>query len=771
MISATPITVADFLAGALAPSGENSVARMSLESNFSRTAATNPGETFAQILGQWDSSPASALAVSLPVQRTQSRIVTAETNFENFQFSGAIPADVSSVSSWAADSEAIPFVGDPSRVSAGGGAATSNGESDHDAGPEEIESLAPEFATHLQIRQAIGTPPGLGLVLTDRESRAPVFIDRNTPRTISGQSLPALKLTSRPISTAAENVHLPGSFAVSPLLPAGTETPARLLANESHPNLRGADRSPLAASLEPQATIGTKSSKTRFEIEPQPAQPSGNPTPELGLLRRDSSSGPILPGGAAEQVPNEQRPGPTKSDPSQPDFQPETGQSTAARTSPRFTLPSPADEIATLSAIEKPVTAKTARTFAPDKPNAVPELSSPGTPTGNARGDGRNSLFEGNERESSPEGLGGTQVRSTYSDSPAPSRSKAEAISGARFNLATPSDRASRFVHAARRSGKFEASSGRTESTAKGANEIPSAANHPAAKVANDRTESLANALRDRVPDLTALETTVIREMPSGGNSSGAARMASRTSRPATVETLSGQDPNFPAVDSLLFPVDPSRTGSNGLSIEISSARGESLEKIRSELTRPAAVKSPAGFMGSLETIESHSDWETKSLSATPKEVSAPEFAAQLDLFDLAGQITASAKPDGGWVVLEIQPPELGKLEIQVSRDGDALTARIVAHESSTADLLTLQRGELLEALGQQGWELRDLQITSDSTPSATPDGHRQAARDFQDQAGSSGHRSPRQQDAWPEHARNPLWHQPATPDSLNILV
>jgi flagellar hook-length control protein FliK len=96
-------------------------------------------------------------------------------------------------------------------------------------------------------------------------------------------------------------------------------------------------------------------------------------------------------------------------------------------------------------------------------------------------------------------------------------------------------------------------------------------------------------------------------------------------------------------------------------------------------------------------------------------EQSLDRVAENFPLDSVAQQIVEVAEPDSGWISVEIQPPDLGKLEIMVSKQGDDYTARIIAHESSTEEALSLQQAELLEALNQHGLELKEVQIVSDS--------------------------------------------------------
>ncbi|MFN9753314.1 MAG: flagellar hook-length control protein FliK [Planctomycetota bacterium] len=112
------------------------------------------------------------------------------------------------------------------------------------------------------------------------------------------------------------------------------------------------------------------------------------------------------------------------------------------------------------------------------------------------------------------------------------------------------------------------------------------------------------------------------------------------------------------------------------------------------------------------------------------------QVAESFPLESVAAQIANAVEPDAGWITVEIQPPDLGKLEIMVSKQGDDYLARIVAHESATGDALSLQREQLIDALGQHGLELKEVQITSDtgSGGNSSPEGSRSNTSEQQGQ-------------------------------------
>lgn len=124
-------------------------------------------------------------------------------------------------------------------------------------------------------------------------------------------------------------------------------------------------------------------------------------------------------------------------------------------------------------------------------------------------------------------------------------------------------------------------------------------------------------------------------------------------------------------------------------------------------------------------------------------EQSLDRVAENFPLDSVAQQIVEVAEPGSGWISIEIQPPNLGKLEIMVSKQGDEYAAQIIAHDPSTEEALSLQQAELLEALNQHGLELKEVQIISDTDSSNrwNLDSSRQDQQDGQSRGEFSGER------------------------------
>lgn len=140
---------------------------------------------------------------------------------------------------------------------------------------------------------------------------------------------------------------------------------------------------------------------------------------------------------------------------------------------------------------------------------------------------------------------------------------------------------------------------------------------------------------------------------------------------------------------------------------------------IHTQLGELAELQETAGRRSESRTVQSPPlpPWEAAELTALQSsfESTLEQLEENFPLDSVAAQIASAAEPDSGWITVEIQPPELGKLEIMVSKQGDDYLARIVAHEAATGDALSLQREQLIDALGQHGLELKEVQITLDS--------------------------------------------------------
>jgi flagellar hook-length control protein FliK len=136
----------------------------------------------------------------------------------------------------------------------------------------------------------------------------------------------------------------------------------------------------------------------------------------------------------------------------------------------------------------------------------------------------------------------------------------------------------------------------------------------------------------------------------------------------------------------------------------------------------------------------------------------------------VAGEINGRVHIGKTDAIIQLDPPELGKLKIDLRLDGDKLEARIFAETQESRRLIETHLPELRQALGENRLEHVDVRIESGSWGSARGDGHqgprqeanggRQSANDFGATArGGDDEREPIQrQPAAREPGRVSMW-------------
>jgi len=136
----------------------------------------------------------------------------------------------------------------------------------------------------------------------------------------------------------------------------------------------------------------------------------------------------------------------------------------------------------------------------------------------------------------------------------------------------------------------------------------------------------------------------------------------------------------------------------------------------------------------------------------------------------VAGEINGRVHIGKTEAVIQLDPPELGKLKIDLHLEGDRLEARIFAETQESRRLIETHLPELRQALGENRLEHVDVRIESGSWGSARGDGHqgtqqeanggRQSANDFGATArGGNDEREPIQrQPALREPGRVSMW-------------
>jgi len=91
--------------------------------------------------------------------------------------------------------------------------------------------------------------------------------------------------------------------------------------------------------------------------------------------------------------------------------------------------------------------------------------------------------------------------------------------------------------------------------------------------------------------------------------------------------------------------------------------------------------------------------------------LSSPQWSG-----DLSGRVTWLARHDGGAARLELTPPDLGPVHVQVSVRGEHAQVSLHAHHPLTRDALELTSDRLREALSAEGFGAVDVEVGAGGT-------------------------------------------------------
>lgn len=111
----------------------------------------------------------------------------------------------------------------------------------------------------------------------------------------------------------------------------------------------------------------------------------------------------------------------------------------------------------------------------------------------------------------------------------------------------------------------------------------------------------------------------------------------------------------------------------------------------------------------------------TDNALAGSRELQAVNWRSVID--HVTDEIKAHIRIGKGEVVIRLDPPELGKLKIDLRLDGDKIEARILAEKHESRTLIESHLPELRQALGENRLEHVEVRIDSDSWGSARGDG------------------------------------------------
>jgi flagellar hook-length control protein FliK len=150
--------------------------------------------------------------------------------------------------------------------------------------------------------------------------------------------------------------------------------------------------------------------------------------------------------------------------------------------------------------------------------------------------------------------------------------------------------------------------------------------------------------------------------------------------------------------------------------------------------------------------------------NAPPAAARATDWRPVID--HVAGEINGHIRIGKSEALIQLDPPELGKLQIDLRIDGDKLDARIVAEKHESVKLIETHLPELRHALTESRLEHVEVRVDSGSWGDARQQGQRHEAGDGRqpahDGAGASRNNSDR---------REPVRHQPAPHESGRVSV
>ena len=110
--------------------------------------------------------------------------------------------------------------------------------------------------------------------------------------------------------------------------------------------------------------------------------------------------------------------------------------------------------------------------------------------------------------------------------------------------------------------------------------------------------------------------------------------------------------------------------------------------------------------------------------------ITAPisELAKEIEHWMAEGQPEASVSTESRRVEIQVDPPELGRVFVEVTRDGDDVAARIIAAEQSTWAALENSSGSLRQALLDTGLNLSGFDLSHGDSFDRSSDNHRSEA-------------------------------------------
>lgn len=249
----------------------------------------------------------------------------------------------------------------------------------------------------------------------------------------------------------------------------------------------------------------------------------------------------------------------------------------------------------------------------------------------------------------------------------------------------------------------------------------PGAAERPASAArAEDRapeTETPVESREPQAPEPSAPATAAAIAQPPSAEPILAAPTEASEPEPTVGQGVpTGTD--APALDPTLTTPLPAAPAD--AAVRAAPAQGAPLEALAAageHLSSPDAASAPAPG----EAPASASAPAAKT-AAAPAAQAAPASEAELErAAAVLRQLEAKLHPGLRRVRVDLDPPELGRLVIQVERHAGGLRAVVEAFSPATLDLLERQAPELRVALAQHGIEASQVALRLGSHSSGTP--------------------------------------------------
>lgn len=205
--------------------------------------------------------------------------------------------------------------------------------------------------------------------------------------------------------------------------------------------------------------------------------------------------------------------------------------------------------------------------------------------------------------------------------------------------------------------------------------------------------------------------------------------------QPAATNSLNNEVPQAPPADAV------TQVASRHTEIQPIEIKTPEVDRIRSAADSVAAFRvvsdAPVEVSGDIEPVESssetvevddathadaldvnisgesvHGSTELPSAidpSSPPTTVDAHSLAHHLQ--EMVTQLSKSDSPDHASVVLRLDPPELGRVNVHMTMSNDVVSIRMVASDDAARQVIERQLNDLQQSLNNQGISFQDCQV------------------------------------------------------------